>query len=177
MASNEADSIVNQQSLQLPDSIVSYRDIHICLHELEQITEDLTKRRVKTRLQLPFKSEAVAPSQLLQDLIQLNNLPLNSPQDVDALRQQLENWIQFSPRLDFYFAAEPNAALRQRIVAWVRANIRQDVLVDIHVTSGLAGGFVVETPHRRYDFSWRTYLQAQQRRIIDLIRKSQNQAA
>lgn len=155
--------------IKLPNSLLSIQDIRGCIRALEWVDDQLISGAVRVRAELKPKSKSVQLPASVQEVLALNKLTLGTQKDVESLRAKLEDLVRRAPRIQFQFASEPDDSLKQRLTAWVRANINPAAIIDLHTMPQLGSGFIVETGRRRYDFSWRTFFDQHQARLSELL--------
>lgn len=165
--------MANIDSIELPASIVGLRDLRTCVKVLERLTSQLVNESIQIKAGIEDKTASPAAlPEMLQELVTLSGMGVNSERQSEALKKQLLELVQHAPRIQLQFASEPDATMKRRLVAWLRSNIHRNLLIDIHVNPGVGGGFIVETTQRRYDFSWRTYLEHQSEHLTQKIREA-----
>lgn len=155
-------------SLVLPNQIVGLRELKRCLDELDATIDEMVATAVKRRT----GAEALSPSTLpssITTLIAANQLTLATKSDLVALKRRLQGLVKQAPRFRFTLVAEPSDQLLVELVAWLRKNINPTALIDVRVSPHIGGGFILQTPLRRYDASWRTRLGNAGNRFAELL--------
>lgn len=115
------------------------------------------------------KAEANAKEALSEVALEvLQGLPESKQADretLEDLRGQLEQLAESAPVITLTLAAPPTRGLRQELVAWLRTNVKAEVLVQFRVNPDIAGGMVIRAGSRIFDCSFRTRLLAQPERF------------
>lgn len=158
--------------LRLPPSIGGLRELRRAIRELEAAENALVSGQIKNKAGLAPASLELP--KLAEELLTLNKLEVRSSADLAGLRKALDQMSGTSPRCKFIFAGDVDAPFLARLVSWMRDNVSPQLLVDVTVSPPIAGGFILETPVRRYDFSWRRLFDTQGSRFADLLRGSGN---
>lgn len=156
-----------RQAIVLPTLISSPGDVSRARRELESLDNYLEAQRLR---------EPGAPmdrlpklSRSLNELAETNNLNLLHR----TVRQELERYLDSvrngAPVIHVSFASDPSSASLQKIVVWLRQNIRPDVLVQVGLQPGIVAGCVVRTTNRYFDFSLRKHLQDRTSFLLDAL--------
>ena len=108
-------------------------------------------------------------SRMLNDLAETNGLNLLH----HTVRQELEQYLDIvrgqAPVIHVSFASDPSSASLQKIVVWLRQNIRPDVLLQVGLQPGIVAGCVVRTTNQYFDFSLRKHLEEQTQVLLDAL--------
>jgi len=153
-------------SSSLPISVHSTDQLQFCAEELHAHAAALRSHRAAQR-QAPGESELSLDSQAL-----LEQLPREKRGDgaaVEALATELEAMMAHGARVTITLAALASHRLREELVRWCRTNLKSNLLVDFHVNPDIAGGMVVRTTNRVYDFSFRRQLLANPNRFTEIL--------
>lgn len=153
----------------LPPSIQGPDQLQVCADEISAFAHALSQAHHRNAvgskpLSLPPLSD---PS---KDIINL--LPEKQQEDISALEQlaaSMENSLHSLPTIHISLAAVPPTDVRKDIIEWFRSQIHPLTLLAFHVNPELAGGMVVRTVNRVYDFSFRTALLAKKDQLIGAI--------
>jgi hypothetical protein len=150
---------------KFPPSIYTPDQVQFGIDELRTYAEVLVKQnRLKKREGLPVLSSGT------QDL--LATLPATKRQDAAAVEEfstALEKLLTQAPVVNISLAAAASHTVHEEIVAWLRQNISAGVLVAFHVNPDIAGGMVVRTTNKVFDFSWRNLLLDHPERLVKAI--------
>lgn len=139
----------------LPGEISGSTQVQQCIHALESLSDQLLDASVKLSAGVYAEAEPVPVPGIVADLVQANGIDLHSRTDVLKLKELLELFVKQAKRFKFTFASEPEDKFLSQLVEWLRTHINLYILVDVNISPYIAGGFILQTPARRYDFSWR----------------------
>lgn len=161
----EAESNVRQ--IVLPTLVSSPSDVARLERELHALNEYLQSQRLRE----PGSPMERLPklSHNLDELATLNKLNLLH----DTVRHELAQYLEYMrtqvPVVHVSFASDPSSASLQKIVVWLRRNIRPDILVHVGLQPNIVAGCVVRTTNRYFDFSLRKHLQDQTPFLLDAL--------
>ena len=149
--------------IQLPDTIVSPLDFGQILRELFALDQFLSASKGASKL--PFTSSA------------LNNIIKEA--DINPLmaadRQRLTNQLQFvrrtAPVVQMSFASDPSKQALRVLVRWFRENGHPNTLIAVGVQPNIAGGCVVRTATREFDFSLQKLFQQNRHNLAQALSK------
>lgn len=159
----------------LPSLIVSPTDVSRVRRELEALDAYMEAQALR---------ETGAPmarmpktSRLLDDLATLNKLNLLHATVRRDLQQYLLALHDQAPTVHISFAAEPSAAVLQKIVSWLRQNISPVILVRIGLQPSIVAGCTIRTTNRYFDLSLQKHLQARRQMLVDILTRPAPTAA
>lgn len=136
----------------LPDNIASPLDFGQIQRELFALDQFLSASKGASRL--PFTSPAL--NSIIKDA-DINPL-------MAADRQRLVNQLQFvrrtAPIVQISFASDPSKQALRALVRWFRQNGHPNTLISVGVQPNIAGGCVVRTATREFDFSLQKLFQS-----------------
>lgn len=159
----------------LPTLMSSPSDVSRVRRELQSLDEYLQAQRLR-QPGMPM-DQLPKLSRMLDELAQTNNLNLLH----HTVRQELEQYLDYlrtqAPVIHVSFASDPSSASLQKIVVWLRNNIRPDVLVRVGLQPGIVAGCVVRTTNRYFDFSLRKHLQDQTPVLLDALTPHEGSSA
>jgi len=150
--------------LRLPARLVTRRDVLRAARELERLRDQLISSKVSGQ---EVHYERVSES--LQSLLDANGVSQLTEQNINDIKQRLEEMVDHLPVLRFSFAGEPDAKFLKRLVIWVRDEIHPAALLTYSIQPHLAGGFILTTDRRRYDMSWRAELQKHPLKLREVL--------
>jgi hypothetical protein len=149
------ESVATQQvSISLPVSIVSPTDIARLTREIEGVENffrDQSIRNPGAPITMPRLSK------LMDQLAADNQLNLLNDSDRSKILELLEKLHESAPVMHISFSVDPPGVYVQKIVAWLRQNIHQHILVTVGLQPNIGAGCVVRTTNRLFDFSLREY--------------------
>lgn len=131
--------------LELPDAVATPLEFGQILRELFALDQFLGASKGTSKL--PFTSPA-----LNKIIKQADINPLST-----ADRQRLTNQLQFvrrtAPVVQISFASEPSKQALRALVNWFRENGHPNTLISVGIQPNIAGGCVVRTATKEFDFS------------------------
>jgi F0F1-type ATP synthase delta subunit len=155
------------EALQIPSSLVSRVEAGRLARELETLDEsiqELSHRR---------HNEDVAPSPLMQALVELNKLDLKDAKQRQRLAAFLKELKVAAPVVHMSFAAEPQVAFTTKIITWLRREVHPLVLLDIGLQPSIGAGCIIRTNSKYFDCSVRQHLITNRPKLLELMRKGQ----
>jgi hypothetical protein len=155
-----------QNTLQLPLTIVGRVDVARVARELEGASEALTQAglRAKTDTKMP------RTSQLLDDFLHLNQLDLLRPADRKRTKQFFTDLRESAPVLHMSFAVDPSAPVVEKIITWLRREVHPMVLLQVGLQPDIGAGFILRTPNRSVDCSLRESFAHTREQLIGALR-------
>lgn len=147
--------------LKLPDEIVSGFDFGQIQRELYALDQFLTASKASSKL--PFVSPAL---NLIMKSTSVNPL---SADDRHRLTNQLHFVRRTAPVVHISFASEPSKQALRPIIRWFRQHGHPNTLLSIGVQSSLAGGCVVRTSTKEFDFSLQQLLKGHRDNLVQLL--------
>ncbi len=150
----------------LPARVYSPDHLRFCLEELERYASALLRaKRGAHGVEIPELSRESAA--LLDAGISANEH--DDPAAIARLGQGLVALLQSAPVVGVVLAAPAPMALKEELVAWLRANLTPTVLVEFHVDPDIAGGIVLRSINTIYDHSFRQHLLANPERFTRIL--------
>jgi F0F1-type ATP synthase delta subunit len=153
-------------ALQLSTNIVSQVDVSRISRELKSLDDFFAAAKARpagTSMQLPKLTR------LLDQVAKENNFNLLEESHRKALLTELDQILGSAPQLHISFAAEPSPQALEKILMWFRTNIHPQALLQVGLQPTIAAGCVLRTPNKVFDLSLRTYLNDQQKYLMQLI--------
>lgn len=162
---HEADA--ERTKLMLPTLMSSPAEISRVRRELEALDGYLEAQRMRE----PGAPMERLPklSRMLSELADTNKLNLLHHTVRQEIEQYLDDVRAHAPVIHVSFASDPSSASLQKIIIWLRQNIRPDVLVRVGLQPGIVAGCVVRTTNRYFDFSLRKHLEEQTPYLLDAL--------
>ncbi len=140
--------------LKLPSVIGGKRELIQLQREVEKLAEERLQARVAKREAREARTVS-SPSTQLQQLLDTNKIELTDKSLVEVARA-LSTMRDKAPKIQISFAAEPTDEVLQKFVRWFRDEVDPHALVQVGVQPSIAGGVVVQTEKKRYDYSLRS---------------------
>lgn len=145
-------------SFSLPDSILLRRDLLKVRNSLiTSVAENLETDTI------------VAGSAQLQSLVQTNRTVFDSA-GLRGIEQGIATILDSAPVFDLIFAASPHDTFLLEVGRWFRSSIHQDSLFKISVRRSLAGGMVLRSKNRIFDFSLRPKIIENKQKIPEVVK-------
>ena len=136
--------------LLISERMISFVDLSRTLRELENLDDVLNQASLRSggdKVQLP------RTTQMLEDTATINKLSLLNKDHRQSLISALRSFKIDPPLIHMSFTVEPSAAFVERMILWLRANIREDILLDIGMQPTIVAGCVVRTKNKVFDMS------------------------
>jgi len=144
---------------QLPDLCMTVQDVSHCIRNLSEYKNWLHADTISSRIGIATrKSEPIILSDTAQSM--LDGIPQPSAMDVQSAIQSLEKVLAETPVIKVVIAAPLTTSGQRSIVRWFRALTGKMVLCNFATDSAIAGGVVVYTPTRMFDYSYATQVKA-----------------
>lgn len=153
MSSDDENSAkASEPGVELSDTIITPLDLGKIQRELFAIDRFLTAGSDRSPGgKMPYSSPE------LKQIIDKSTLNLLKAED----RTQLINRLQFvrrtAPKVQISFASEPSKQALRPLVRWFRENGHPNTLISVGVQPSIAGGCVVRTASKEFDFSLQKY--------------------
>jgi len=158
-------------ALNLQNSIASRQDLKALILDVRTYATWYGQAAVKARLTndnlapLPNLSEAAIG--LINTWNQQQPI---SQASLDALLAELEKYAATAAAITITLAAPAPGSVKQSLLAWCRANIAPNILVDFRFNSTLLGGMVVQYGSHVYDWSFRRQILANRDKFPEILR-------
>ncbi len=155
----------------LPLTVVGSSNISSLQRELNAVEDFFVAARVRaagTAFQPPRVTKA------LEGIARDNGYNLLDDSHRKDLGAMLDAVKQTAPKIHISFAAEPSPKALERILAWFRATVHQQALLQVGLQPNIAAGCVVRTPNKLFDMSLRVYLEKQEPYLVELIKGAVN---
>ncbi len=157
--------------LKLPDSVVSLQDLQALIVDIKLYAKWYSHAAVKQKLDIKQTTDmptaSAAASILLNERAAKKAL---SPQDLEDLVADLEDFRDNAPQVSITLAAPAAGELKRNLAAWCRDNIEANILVSFSFNSTLLGGMVVRYGSHVYDWSFRRQILANRAKFPEVLR-------
>lgn len=151
--------------LALPNNVYSPDHLRFCSEELKTYASILRRRdRGSDRIEVPELSPE--SQSLLASLPKARQLNVGV---VETLAGELEKWAVKAPVVIITLAALAPLHLKMDLVGWMREHLSRNLLVEFHVNPDIAGGMVVHTTNKVFDFSFRSHLLEEPGRFVRIL--------
>jgi len=150
----------------LPDSIYSPDHLRFCIEDLDRYAAALERRDRGSKAALPELSTEAS------DLLgEIKGADSNRADVVRALVVELQRHLEVAPKVAITLAAPPPRGLKAELVEWLRANTVPEAMVEFLVNPDIAGGMVVRTANKIFDFSFRSKLLHEPMRFTRILER------
>ncbi len=149
--------------ISLPDNIVSPLDFGQIQRELFMLDEFLGSSRGASKL--PFVSTE------LNTIMKQTDINPLSADDRARLTRQLQFVRRTAPVVQMSFASEPGKQAMRPLVRWFREQSHPNTLITIGVEPNIAGGCVLRTSTKTFDFSLQKLLQDKRGELVKQLTK------
>ena len=161
-------------ALKLPILVFGVVEVRRLKRELESLEDYMSQAAIRT----PGKQAALPRlSRLLDALAAENHLNLLQPAHRAALKTFLMSTERTAPKVHISFAADPSSAFTAKMVAWLRAHIAPDTLLDVGLQPTIAAGCIVRTANKVFDLSLRNRFADADGLLMDALEKANPAAA
>lgn len=156
-----------QPTLSLPPLVMTPADVSRLRRELEALDNYLRTQALRE----PGMPVEQLPklSRMLDDLAEVNKINLLHTTARADLKTYLANLQQHASIVHISFAADPSSASLQKLVLWLRQNIRADILVHVGLQPNIVAGCVLRTTNRYFDFSLQHFLKERRQFLVDAL--------
>ena len=153
--SSDTPITANDPGVILPDAVITPVDLGKLQREVFALNEFMAASATKTGSRnMPFMSGA------LKSLAKQSNVNLLNAEERAALLKRLEFVRRTAPGVQMSFASDPSKQALRLLVRWFRENGHPNTLITVGVQPNIAGGCVVRTATKTFDFSLQQLFQA-----------------
>ena len=154
---------------KLTPAIVTPLDLGRVIREAEKLDDYL--------LQSALRGHQTADSlpkvtRMLEEIAELNGLSLLDGTHRKHLIGNLRGIRANSRKIHISFAVEPSPAVMQKIVAWFRQNIEDDLIVEVGIQPTISVGCVIRTTNKVFDMSLRNRFSDSKNLLAELLEKT-----
>lgn len=142
----------NTKELLIPTRLVGPVDLSRIIRELETLDDMLHQAGLRTgggAVQLP------KTTRMLEDLAAVNQLSLLDAAHRTSLIALLQQFQTSAPTVHMSLTVEPSGAFIEKMITWLRQNIKPNLLLDIGLQPTITAGCVLRTPNKVFDMSLR----------------------
>jgi F0F1-type ATP synthase delta subunit len=152
--------------LQLPNNLATKQDVVHIHRELGAFIEAVQASVM--RHDKPIRYPAI--SDILQSVASANQIDLYDEAQSRQLLINLEQLQAKAPLLNISFASEPEPEALQKLMAWLRAKIDPQIIIQIGLQPTIAAGIIVHTSRRRFDLSLHRYLDDRRQELAKALK-------
>lgn len=158
-----------QARFVLTSNVVSTLDLGRAIREAEKIDDFLYQSKIRT----PGSSVALPKTtKALDNLAEANGLSLLNATHRKHLIGNLQKIKTDSKKIHISFAVEPSPSVMQKVVIWLRENIRPDLIIEVGIQPTISVGCVVRTTNKVFDMSLRHRFADSKKTLAGLLEKS-----
>lgn len=140
------------QELLIPTRLVSPVDLSRIVRELANLDDALHQaglRKGGNPVGLP------KTSRILEELAAVNQLSLLDSSHRANLAERLQQFQENAPTIHMSLTVEPSGPFIEKMITWLRQNIKPNILLDIGLQPTITAGCVIRTPNKVFDMSLR----------------------
>lgn len=160
----------DSEKIVLPLSVISPMDIARVSRELEAYSEYYHQLELRKNKHSDFKSPKL--SQLLDNLLELNMLDLTDASDRNNLSIFIDDIKTSAPVMHASFSVDPSVSFLEKIIAYLRKEINQKLLLTIGLQPNIGAGLLLRTQNKYFDFSLKDRLADASSELIKLIKET-----
>jgi F0F1-type ATP synthase delta subunit len=149
------ESVESKPKFILPATVAEPAEVMRAARELDEIDDYLRQASIRNNVNA---SRMPKITRSLSELAEANKLNLLQAADRAKLAGLLAAIQKAAPVLHISFATDPSAAFVNNIISRLRQSIHPYLLVQIGLQPSIAGGCVVRSENKFFDFSLRQYL-------------------
>ncbi len=152
-----------QQSLSLPVTVATKRDVVRLQLILEQYIDEL----IRSTATSPEKAVSIPPE--IVQFCAINNIHKLDTHQSEQLKKMLMQLMETSPVIHIALSVEPDEKALNKFTDWFRREVHPACLLQVSVQPSIAGGCIVRTGSRIYDFSFRHMLLVSQKKLVEAL--------
>ena len=160
--------MIDGSETQIPTSIVTMQDIGRLQRELSAINDFFAASANRQAGQQASLPKTTAD---LENLSRKYGCNLLQQADRTRLGQELVRIRVQAVAIDISFAAIPSKPFLQKILAWFRANIDPNIVINVGHQPSIASGCIVRTAQNTYDLSFGRKLAQAKPTLVELLKK------
>lgn len=153
--------------LNLPTDIASKADLIAVLRNVEDVLETYTENKIREFEGIDFASRPDVSSNLAA-LVAENELEVTF-ENLKILRNWLRSLKESAPVVRFTFASDPNPDFLGKLVAWLRRESGELVLVRYGIQPTIGAGCIMYTPSKRFDFTLKAQLKNSKDKFLEVL--------
>lgn len=154
--------------LKLPSDLIGSADLSALLREMNALEDFFVGAKVRQAGSVQQQPPRI--TRTLDSLCRANQYNLLDEKHRRELNDQLTQIRQKAPQVHISFAAEPSPKALERILAWFRASVHPQLLLQVGLQPNIAAGCVIRTPNKFFDLSLRAYLEKQEPYLVELTK-------
>lgn len=151
------EEVIVKETLTLPASIVTLRDLARLVEEAEELDNELTTTTVRAHVSQGVPEQPIVTA-AFADFLAENHLEFNESKAREQLVKQLRALKDEVPVVHMTFAVPADNESLQQLASWVRQSLHKQAVLEIGLQQALVAGVYVRTTNRIHDLSMRTAL-------------------
>ena len=151
------EEVIVKDTLTLPSSVVTVRDLARLVTEAEEIDNELTTTTVRAHVSKGVVDQPIMTA-AFEDFLSENELDFAESKARTRLVKALRKLKDHAPVIHMTFAVPMDNASLQQIAAWVRQSVHPQAVIEIGVQPSLVAGVYVRTTNKIIDLSARAAL-------------------
>lgn len=151
------EEVIVKETLTLPSSVVTMRDLARLVEEAEELDNELTTATVRAHVSQGVVEQPIMTA-AFGDFLTENHLEFNESKARTQLVKQLRSLKDDVPVVHMTFAVPADSESLQQLAAWVRQSVHRQAVIEIGLQPSLVAGVYVRTTNRIHDLSMRTAL-------------------
>lgn len=139
-------------AFELTPHIITSLDLSRTIREAENLDDQLHQAGIRSpgsSVSLPKTTRA------LESIAEDNGFSLLNAAHRKRLISSLQDVKLKAKKVHISFAVEPQPSVIQKIVAWFRANVDKDMIIDVGVQPTISVGCIIRTQNKVFDMSLR----------------------
>ena len=151
------EEVIVKDTLTLPSSVVTVRDLARLVAEVEELDNELTTTTVRAHVSKGVVEQPIMTA-AFEDFLSENELDFNESKERSRLVKALRKLKDNVPVIHMTFAVPADNESLQQIAAWVRQSVHPQAVLEIGLQPSLVAGVYVRTTNKIIDLSMRTAL-------------------
>lgn len=156
--------------IKLTDQIISSDDLRQLIEELKDYIKWFNHEKISKKVSKSSTITKPEFSEQLNDLLSLwHDKKEMSSLTLDALMDELSDYIEKAPRMSITLAALPTTKIKIDLTQWCRKNVSPEILIDFKYNRTILGGMIISYKSHIYDLSYRRRLLASKDKVIGAL--------
>lgn len=157
------------QKFDLTLNIVSTLELARVIRELEKLDDFLHQANLRSGGQ---PNTMPKTTRSLETVAEANKRSLLNAEDRSQLLADLKELKIKAKKVHISFAVEPSPVVLQKIAAWLRQHVEDNLLVDVGVQPTISVGCIVRTTNKVFDMSLRNRFKEKRPLLAELLEKA-----
>lgn len=157
------------QEFDLTLNIVSTLELARVIRELEKLDDFLHQANLRSGGQ---PTTIPKTTRSLEAVAEANKQSLLNAENRNQLLTDLKELKVKAKKVHISFAVEPSPVVLQKIAAWLRQHVDNNLLVDVGVQPTISVGCIVRTTNKVFDMSLRNRFRERRPLLAELLEKT-----